>query len=86
MTLKFQKLLKIIQNQKKSIQLTSSDSDFSINKNNKEAHCSIRSLHTFNSLIISEKFKGGGHKTSGGFGIKLSDLFHILNNNFLVID
>ena len=55
-------------------------------KNNKVAHCSIRSLHTFNSLIISEKFKGGGHKTSGGFGIKLSDLFHILNNNFLVID
>lgn len=55
-------------------------------KNNKEVHCSIRSLHTFNSLIISEKFKGGGHKTSGGFGIKLPDLFDILNNNFILIE
>jgi hypothetical protein len=55
-------------------------------KNNQVAHCSIRSTHKFNSLIISEKFKGGGHKTSGGFGIDLKDLFDILNNNFLIIE
>ena len=55
-------------------------------KNNKVAHCSIRSIHTFNSLIVSEKFNGGGHKTSGGFGINLTDLFEILNNNFLLIE
>lgn len=55
-------------------------------KNNHVANCSIRSTAKFNSLIISEKFKGGGHKTSGGFGIKLHELFAILNNNFLVIE
>lgn len=55
-------------------------------KNNQVANCSIRSTPKFNSLIISERFKGGGHKTSGGFGIKLQELFKILNNNFLLIE
>lgn len=55
-------------------------------KNNEVANCSIRSTPKFNSLLISEKFKGGGHKTSGGYGIKLHELFAILNNNFLVIE
>lgn len=57
---------------------------FSI-KDNKTAHCSIRSTHGFDSTLIAEKFNGGGHKTSGGFGISLSDLCPILNNNKLSI-
>lgn len=52
---------------------------------NKTAHCSIRATHGFNSLLISEKFNGGGNKISGGFGISLSELCLILNNNKLSI-
>lgn len=54
-------------------------------KSNKTVHCSIRSNNNFNSLIISEKFKGGGHKTSGGFVISLIQFYDILNNNNLEI-
>lgn len=52
---------------------------------NETAHCSIRSTHNFNAMIISEKFKGGGHRTSGGFALKLTKLCDILNNNMFSI-
>lgn len=55
-------------------------------KDNKTAHCSIRSNHSFNSTLISKKFNGGGHKTSAGFSISLDKLSTILNKELISLN
>lgn len=54
-------------------------------KDNKYVHCSIRSISSFDSLTIAHNFNGGGHTRSGGFAMKLEELYITLNNNLLTI-